>query len=512
MYVPIGSWRPDQPKYPVSGSTTCKNVIPRTKTETNSGIPEISYGAFSQITKYASALSERIQGATSAIDSSGHTHIFAGTASGLYELTSGTTFTDVTRTSGAYSTPSSATWNFTQFGDAIIASNYNDDIQVYTMGTSSNFEALGSGVPKGKIVTRVKDFLFLGYTNDSTNGELPSRVWWSAQNDPSSFPTPGTASAAQLQSDYQPMPSEYGRIMGIVGGLNTSDGAIFMERAIYRVNYSGPPTFFKILPAVGAKGTPATNSLVQAGSLIYYLGEDGFYAFDGTNTKPIGTERIDKFFFDDLDQNYFERIIGESDPINKIIYWSYPDKTNTGGLCNKIIAYNWSIDEWSLIEHDTEFLFRGLSIGYTLSDLDAFGTLGTLEFPLGSRVWMGTSIILGGFDSSHQMGYFTGTNLTPVVETGEIQFTKDMRSVITNAKPIITAKSGSTITPQIAMGYRNKQTEAITYKSYVSENANGDCPQRTAGRYFTARLTTASGDDFDHIEGVELAGVAEGER
>ena len=38
------------------------------------------------------------------------------------------------------------------------------------------------------------------------------------------------------------------------------------------------------------------------------------------------------------------------DPINKIFYWAYPGAGNLGGVPNRMLAYNWALDRWSLIE------------------------------------------------------------------------------------------------------------------------------------------------------------------
>jgi len=136
------------------------------------------------------------------------------------------------------------------------------------------------------------------------------------------FPTLGTASAAAVQSDSQNLYGDGGWIQGIVGNLGTADGALFMEHAVVRVIYAGPPGIFYFLPAEGVRGTPAPGSIVQLGALVYYLGEDGFYVFDGTQSKPIGIDRVDRYFFENVDQSKMFRIVAAVDPVNRLIVWA----------------------------------------------------------------------------------------------------------------------------------------------------------------------------------------------
>ena len=50
-----------------------------------------------------------------------------------------------------------------------------------------------------------------------------------------------------------------------------------------------------------------------------------------TTQAAIGGQKVDKWFYADLDQNYLHRITGTIDPINKLFFWSYPGAGNSGG-------------------------------------------------------------------------------------------------------------------------------------------------------------------------------------
>jgi hypothetical protein len=113
-----------------------------------------------------------------------------------------------------YSTSSIAQWSFTILGQTVIATNFTDPVQAYTEGTSALFADLitsGTTTLKAKYAAVIKNWLFLANTiRCNVSGNQPQRTWWSAINDPTNFPTPGTAAAANNLSDYQDVPGPHG--------------------------------------------------------------------------------------------------------------------------------------------------------------------------------------------------------------------------------------------------------------------------------------------------------------
>lgn len=495
-------WRPDLPPAGSGYSTTVLNVLPRTPT---------TYGPFPNFATYAtSPLPLRCQGAVSVLDSGDNVITFAGTASNLYEMTvAGPTFSNVSKSVDAYNCDPDEIWSYALFGDNIIATNISDPIQSFVAGTSTAFADLSSDAPKARYVAVVKGWLFAANTADPIDGAVPWRVWWSAYQDPTSWPTPGSSAAAAAQSDFNDIVGQGGWIQGIVGNLGTADAAIFFEHAVWRVVYSGPPAIFTFSPAEGVRGTPAPGSIAQLGAFVYYLGEDGFYVFDGTNSTPIGADKVDRTFLADLDPNYVFRMTSAVDPINKMILWSYAGSGNSQGNPNRIIVYNWFTQSWAIANIEQEMIFRSLTFGYSLDGLDTVSTnLDALPFSLDSRAWTGGALQLSGFNTSHSLGYFSGAALAPTVDTEEIQPFVGLRTFCRNARPII---DGS-VTPSVALGLRTTVETTPTYTNPSAMNSLGWCPIRGNAQYMRARITLPAGQTFTHIQGVELDGDSAGHR
>lgn len=487
-------WRPDLPPMGTGYSVNVQNVLPRTPT---------TYGPFPNLSAYAtSPLPARSQGAVALLDSGDNVNTFAGTATDLYVMTvAGPTFSSVSKSAAAYNVGADEIWSYALFGDNVIATNIADPIQSFISGTSSKFADLSADAPKARYVAVVKNWLFAANTSDPIDGAVPWRIWWSAFNDPTSWPIPGSSAAAAAQSDFNDIVGENGWIQGLIGNLGTADAAIFFEHAVWRVVYAGPPTTFTFSPAEGVRGTPAPGSIAQLGAIVYYLGEDGFYVFDGTTSIPIGANKVDKTFFADLDAAYVFRITSAVDPINKMVMWSYPGSGNNQGNPNRIIVYNWFTQTWAIASLNHEMIFRSLTFGYSLDGLDTISTnLDALQFSLDSRAWTGGALELSGFSTTHTLGYFSGTSLAPIVDTEEVQPFPGQRTFVRNVRPLI---DGS-VTPSVSIGTRTTVETSPTYGPPSAMNSLGWCPLRSNGQYTRARITVPAGQTFNHIQGVEL--------
>jgi len=492
----VQPWLPDTPDFSPQGCTSVLNVIPETS-DAYTGFPSLSSAGIT-------ALAKRVQGVFAGTDSAGAVNIFAGTNSDLYRLQSGaTSFSNVSKSAAAYSVAADEFWRFTLVNARVVACNFADPIQSFLLGTDTLFSNLSANAPKARYCAGVKNFLMVANTTDSVSGAAPWRTWWSAIGDPTSWPTPGSSSAQANQSDYNDLVGDFGSIQGIVGNLGTSDAALFFEHAVWRVVYTGPPDVFDFFPAEGVRGTPAPASITQLGSFAYYLGEDGFYSFDGTNSIGIGAGKVDKYFFSDLDFANVHRVVGAVDPVNRLVLWAYPGSGNAQGNPNHILCFHWPSGKWSIADVQTEYIFRALAFGYSLEGLDATGfNLDTLPYSLDSRIWAGGQLLLGGFDTSHRLGYFNGSNLAPQVDTNEIQPFPGQRTFLRNTRPLIDAPAGPT--PTIAIGTRENLEAANAFNVGTAMNSLGWCPQRASGRYMRARITLPAASVFEHIQGVEL--------
>jgi hypothetical protein len=502
MQVLIADFTPDlPPNNSAQGSPNLVNLYPATNQ---------SYAPMNSLSPYSSnALAGQCMGAITVPDASGNQYTFAGDAANLWEINPGNPAWQNVGT--GYTLPTNEIWSFALFGARVIAVAEGQAIQSYVLGSSSLFSALSASAPKARYCTVVKDWFVVANTSDSVNGDQPQRIQWSAIDDPTTWPVSGSNQEAEVMAGSQIFPGDQGWIMGIVGNLGTSDGAIFFERAIWRMVYSGSPTIFSFYPCEGVRGTPAPRSIAHFGANVFYLGEDGFYVFDGSNSTPIGVGRVDKTFWNTVNQAYLSNVVGTIDPINKLAMWAYPSAASSNGVCDSLLLYNWAINKWGFAQISTEYIFRALSEGYSLEGLDSIVTppnLDALPYSLDSRAWTGGAILIGAFDSNHKLNYFTGSALNTTADTVEVEpyaqteiFTRmnlpSRRAFVSQAEPMIDGGS-----PAVSIGTRNRLIDSASWTAAGVQDETGRCPVRADGRYVRGRIQTTG--NFTQLQGMNL--------
>ena len=252
--IEFGDLQADLPSYQNSGALKVDNVIPLRKGyQALPGFQALS----------GTGLTGSAVGLFTSFSASGSTN-YAGDATKLYQMDSSLVFQDKSKAGGYNnSTTENARdfWAFTQFGSNIIATNFADNIQKFTEGTSSAFSDLVS--LKAKYIAVIRDFVVAGYTNESGT-VYNQRVKWSGINDSSTW-TPSQAT----QSGFQDIVGSHGNIQAIVGG--ESAGVIFMEKAIYRMSYVGVPLVFQFDKIADNIGAFAPKSVASYGNQIFFF-------------------------------------------------------------------------------------------------------------------------------------------------------------------------------------------------------------------------------------------------
>lgn len=496
--IPFGEWLPDAPALENVGVTVADGVIP-----TADG----HYGPLGALSTEVSAqiggnATDRVNGACAVRDSDGNVATFAGRDDALYRR-SGSSWNDVKK-SGGYNTAADGYWKFVLFGQNVIATNYDDAIQSYVLGTSSVFADLSANAPKARHIAVIKDFVMVGNTYDSTDGAVPNRVWWCAQNDPTSWPSPGSATAASVQSDYQNLPNG-GWVNAITGAVGGADGAIFCDTSVYRTIYTGPPTIFAFQEVERSRGCIAPNGVINVGSYAFYIAEDGFYVFNGATSEAIGAGKVDKHFFARVDDGNRHLIYGAADIINKIAIWAYPESGST--YCNRLIMFNWKTGRWSEASDDyggaspdLHVLFGDLTPGYTLDELDSVGNLDALPFSLDSRIWTGGAAALSAISSTNRLQRFSATPRAATLETAETGGAS--RTFCSGVQPMVDVSSTANVTA--ALRYRGQPGASLTTTSAKSLNGDGFARFHIDSRYVRARVSIAAGATWTRAQGANF--------
>jgi len=439
-------WLPDQPG--IAGAMTeAKNVYPVAN----------GYGSLPLEVNLSNNASENLNNIFAAKNNT-TTLLFASGATKLFRYNSANTNLVNVSKSGGYSTPSGERTFFTQFGNTVIAANGADKLQAWNIGSSTAFADVSAAAPAAHYVTVVRDFVVAA--NELNH---PNRVYWSDINDETDW-TPGASS----QSDYQDL-ADGGDVMGISGG---EFGLILTERSVVRMSYIGSPFFFQFDTIARGLGCITPNAVSQYASTTFFLSDDGFYSCDGQVVKSIGSEKVDRFFFADVNLNKLSEMSCAVDPVKKLVIWNYTDNFAQ----KKQLIYNILLGKWSYAETTASYINNVYTPTLALENLDIYGTLDSLGVSLDSRQWAGGALLLAGVTSARAIS-FTGQRKTGSLITGDFGL-PNTRSVATLAKPIIDNGSGT-----VSIASRVNLDGSLTFSTAASADSENRVGIRSAGRY-----------------------------
>lgn len=260
----------------------------------------------------------------------GSTRLFAATAAGIFEATSGT-WTDRSRATGYTGTERQ---RFAVFGNVVLATNRTEVI-----GASSSGAAFAdiATAPIAKDLCIASGFVMAVNVSGGTLGDAPDGWWCSAIRDHTSWTPSATTQAT------------YGRLLDSPGAIRAgvalgADVVAYKDTSMYLGRYVGPPLVWAWQRVPGDIGCSGPESVVTVGTRHYFIGPSDFYTFDGTVPQSIpGAPR--EWFFANLNATYRDRIIGVVDQPRDLIYWYYPSQASSGEL-DSVLIYNTRTGMW----------------------------------------------------------------------------------------------------------------------------------------------------------------------
>jgi hypothetical protein len=276
------------------------------------------------------------------------------------------------------------------------------------------------------------------------------------------------------------------------------------------MDYVGGAVVFRLSVISPNRGAVYGRTVCQDNRQIFFYADDGFYQLSGDSIIPIGAEKINRFFDLNLNKGFTDKICAAVDPFNQLAMWLYPsinNTTNTTGICDRIIIYNYVTKKWSLAEVSASTIFSQFVGSYTVELMDIISTnLEKINVALDTDFWSGGQMFLGAVDSNYKAAIFAGTDNESEMETDEIEPNPGLRSNILGIRPIVNAASTVTVKT------RERLQDTATESSSASTVTSGINPIRESGRYVRANIKIASGTSFDHAQGIDLLASRAGTR
>jgi hypothetical protein len=479
--IPFGPWLPSSPKFNNPGCVVADNCIPSTS----------SYKPLRSLSITEDEISATVLGAEQVYTNSGVSVIVGGYDDGLFVRNAG-----VTETTGLSSIGDMQAWDFCKFNDFVIATALNNNPQYLTdIDSDDTFSDLAGSPPQARFCDRVGDFVMLGNIADA-----PYRIQWSSLNSPATSWAPDRLT----QAGFADLDTGYGSVQRVVGGRYA---LVFQERGVHRLSYVGPPAVWRADPVSRDRGTIAPFSVVTVGFQTFFLAQDGFFVTNGSEFQSIGSQRVNRWFFDNVDQSEISTVHAAVDWQNECVFWAF--KSGLGAGFDRFIIYSWAQQQWSSGTASVDWIVGSALDGIDLDSLDAvYGDLDQIPVSLDSSLFKGGNRTLSAFDTDHFYGTFTGSPLQAEWETAEMQPGSRQRVFVSEITPIMEADEWDA---EASIFFRDN-TGGEYQTAFVPTGWGGFVPVRAEGVRLRVALRKPAGSEWSDMQGVQCAFAGAGER
>ena len=184
-------------------------------------------------------------------------------------------------------------------------------------------------------VSDIFRFVFAFGANDyTTTVQNPMLIRWSDQEDAINWTPTATTQAGSLELSHG---SE------IVTALQTrQEVVVFTDSAVYSLQYLGPPYVWTAQLLADNISIESQNCVALASGIVYWMGVDKFYKYDGR----VQTLRCDlrQFIFNDINQQQAAQIFAGTNECFNEVWWFYCSANST--VIDRYVVYNYLEDIW----------------------------------------------------------------------------------------------------------------------------------------------------------------------
>ena len=249
-------------------------------------------------------------------------------------------------------------------------------------------------------VSDASRFVLVFGTNDYGSTEIdPMLIRWSDQEDPFTWTPAATNQAGSLKLSHG---SE------IITALQTrQEIVVFTDSSLYSLQYLGPPFVWQSQLLGDNLSIIGPNAATIASGVVYWMGVDKFYAYDG-RVQTLNCD-LRRFVFSDFNQYQTQQIFcGTNEGFNEVWWFYCSENSNT---VDRYVIYNYLERIWYYgTMARTAWLDSGLlpyPIAATYNNHLVQHEVGVDDFETGSPVAIEANISSSEFDigDGHNFGY-----------------------------------------------------------------------------------------------------------
>lgn len=487
MQFGFGPLAPDRGAGTPGITLVANNVIPKTQ----------GFGPRQKLvtSMTADALPGAPRGMITVLKRDGTTEVYGLTETALYQLGSDFTWTLI---DNGYSCTSGDDWSTVQFGDFLLYTNTTDGMWAYDLenGGSPAYIAAAGDPREIEVIAN----MVFGFDCKDLSGDRNNRL---IRNSNFNDHTDWTTGSADLQ------PLQTGGELRAAFNLRNGAAVVLQANALRLLQFGagGEGTFYSLQEISLERGTVGRKSCVAFDGVLYGISTNGLFRFTLSNgLEAIGSQFIDEEFLARVQLADLSKVQGSIDPARKIVLWRAPnDNDPSDTVTSNLYGYSWATPQnpWFTWTEDIAYLSRIATAGYTLEDLDAFGTVDSITIPWDDRFWQGGQKIFAALDADLKFATFSGDNAIPTITTS------------TQNSPISTLIGRATIiddcaSSTLSLGVSDSLSTALTYKTAASKGRGGTTPLRGRGKNIGFTYTMPASDTWTYVYGVDHIQAAGG--
>lgn len=379
------------------------------------------------------------------------------------------------------SMPSGVTAGTTYYLRNVIGASAN--ISASPTGALVNAASTGSGVyisdlvdvPSAVNTMIVSDtFRFLlafGTTEYGSSTLDPMLIRWSNQESLTDWVPASANQAGSLRLSHG------SKIVTVV--QTRQEIVVFTDASLYSLQYLGPPLVWGTQLLGDNISIIAPNAAIVASGIVYWMGVDKFYKYDGR----VQTMRCDlrRHIFSNINPSQIDQVFaGTSEGFNEV-WWFYPSRNST--VIDQYVVYNYAEDIWY------------------------YGTMGrTAWSDSGLRAYPQAATYVNNI-VNHELGWDDQSSETPVainayIESAEFDIEDGQKlGFVYRVVPDITFDNSTVESPQVTMTLIPMMNSGSGYNTPQSE---GGSSSATVARLSTTTIERFTGQVYVRVRGRQM--------
>ena len=321
-------------------------------------------------------------------------------------------------------------------------------------------------------VADVSRFVFAFGCNDyGSTIQDPMLIRWSDQESVTQWTPAATNQAGSIRLSHG---------SDIITCVQTrQEIVVFTDSSLYSLQYQGPPVVWSSQLLGDNISIIGPNAAVVASGVIYWMGVEKFYKYDGR----VQTMRCDllRHIFQDINLAQASQVFaGTNEGFNEV-WWFYCSQNSTA--IDLYVIYNYSEDVWS----------------YGTLGRTAWLDSGLRDHPLAATY--SYNLV------NHEQGYDDNVSGTPaainaVIGSAEFDIDDgDHFGFVWRMLPDITFRGSTTTSPQVTMTLIPMQNSGSGYNNPISVGGNSDA---TVTRTSTSVIEQFTGQVYVRVRGRQM--------